>query len=108
MRVYIVSTADILDDPYEGWNLRNLDSVWSTIDKARERINYLKEKRVQKLSHPEECANCYNPCGSGHDCFYSCIDDADPNHIRLHEIESVRTEFFIQERRLDIVDDEAK
>ena len=108
MRIYVVSVASIYEDPYEGRCSTYLDSVWSSLDKARERINNLKEKKVRELSHPEECLKCSEPCDDRHYCFYSNIDDADPNHIRLYECASWHTDFFMQERRLDIVDDEAK
>lgn len=108
MGIYVVLKTDHYDDPYEGRHWTFLDSVWSTLDKAQERLVHLKENWIKEKVHPEECAECSELCQSGHDCFYDDIDDADPNHIRCNEMRSVHTNFFIQERRIDVVDDEGE
>ena len=100
MKVYIVFSEDADLTPYEGDSFTFTDSVWTSLEKARNRIKDMCTDWMKENVHPETCDLCQK-CVSGTMCFYNGIDSPTENEIIINIDDYTQKSFYIEEHELD-------
>ena len=88
MKVY-VTMSEYVEDFVEGRNLTYLDTVWTNINTARDRIKQMAE---------EEAIRYVNEDGT---IEYDGIESKNPNEIIVYDTKDVYTKYYIVERELE-------